>query len=83
MHMRNIFKYKLNEKYIYLPHDFKILDVQMQNNVPCLWADVDTGNMSVCYKVNIGGTGNFVPDGFYVGTVQENEFVWHIYLQKE
>lgn len=87
---RKIFKYALElteKQMVELPAGAKILDVQMQNGVPCLWAWVDPEEkLKRATEIYVFGTGNPIPmleDQKYayrhLGTVQDGRFVWHIF----
>jgi hypothetical protein len=69
---------------ITMPYAAKILCVQMQNGVPCLWAmcKMDDGNGD--RTIDIFGTGHSIMDLFtrtYIGTVQQmnGALVWHVF----
>ncbi len=82
---RQIFKYPLviGNQNISIPAVHKPLCIQMQNGMPCLWAEVDPSEAAVWKHVLIVGTGHpFHPEGFsYVGTVQDGPYVWHCYVE--
>jgi hypothetical protein len=85
--MSVIYKYPIDMRglangiYIELPEKAQILDLQMQNNTPTLWALVDLNAPLVTRYFCIYGTGqHFEIDGVaYVGTFQIDEFVWHLF----
>lgn len=60
---------------IYMPDGAILLDVQVQNGVPCLWARVDPLAPLVPRGFVTHGTGHAVPDTTvaYVGTYQIND----------
>lgn len=82
---RTILKYEIkikNEFYIEMPHAAKILDVQMQNGEPHIWALVTTGNKTSTRYFRFFGTGepfDISPNDRYVGTIQTPGFEWHLY----
>lgn len=91
----NIYKFQLNyDEGITVLHTHRIirpLSVQMQNMVPCLWAEVDEDSEQIEYIVLALGTGHGLnhtmeyvainyEDAIYCGTVQEGPYVYHIYL---
>lgn len=83
--MVTIYKYPLkitDEQQIELPEDVRILTVQMQGGKAYLWAMVDTDAEKVKRTIQIFGTGISVdPDGLaYIGTVQRDGFVWHVFI---
>lgn len=86
-----IFKFCLevtHEQEIELPVNVRILTVQVQNKIPCLWAVVDEKliNASVMRKHSIRTFGTGQPfdlpiDCFYIGTYQLNggSLVFHVF----
>ena len=85
--MKTIYKYQLLKAIceIQMPIGSRILDVQVQNGVICLWATVDTALMPETRIFQIIGTGDSEVDNChnYIGTVQQDSFVWHIFERKE
>lgn len=85
-----IYKYPLqvqDKQTIKLPSGYKILTVQVQDSIPCLWAMVDTS--IDCVEVNIitYGTGSGIlsdEELRYIGTYQLNNgvFVFHVFESK-
>lgn len=64
----------------------KILSVQMQNGKICMWIPVLPGSDPTPHTFILVGTGDNVPEGdsvHYVGTVQVDEFVFHIFNVQE
>ena len=85
--MKAIWKYDLpiGNTVHHLPEGARILDVQVQDGQPVMWALVNPAlpaDMSVeiyCY-----GTGHEIPQSLlessrYIGTIQQNMFVWHYF----
>jgi len=65
-----------------MPSDSRVIAVQVQFDVPTLWAQVDPKSPGVTKTFEWVGTGHPVPDdGEYVGTVQVHggAFVFHLY----
>lgn len=71
-----------------LPKGARVLSVQTQHSVPCLWALVDSKAALEKRRFSIFGTGNPVPDSFlavigpmYIGTFQTDNGngVWHLF----
>lgn len=83
--MRTIYKYPLQltgSQMLTLPSSARFLSVQLQGDQLCLWAEVNTGIGGVKDTViSIVGTGHVIPPGavHYLGTVQQDQFVWHVY----
>ena len=89
--MTKIFKYPIriedNIK-LMMPMHAKILCVQLQGGVPCIWALVDE-DMPLYHRIfNIYGTGHPISNAElleYIGTFQIDggSFVFHLFEQKE
>lgn len=86
--MRTIFKQKLDVCdviTIELPRDFRILYLAMQDGVPCIWYECHTEEPIVCLDIYCFGTGYNMDNlqtttAKYIGTVQQNNLVWHYYV---
>jgi hypothetical protein len=89
--MKTIYKYALqlvDEQEVELPKWCTPLSAQMQNNEIQMWALVDKSQPLVKATVKIFGTGEAIPDNFYVGrehhtylgTAQHGSFVWHVFI---
>lgn len=82
-----IYKYplKLGATTLTMPLVADILCVQIQNHLICLWAEVaDPDGPSKSREFVVLGTGHDIPERagtsrMYIGTVQHNEFVWHVF----
>lgn len=87
---RAIWKFPLkitDAQEIEMPASAVPLSVQMQGGVMTLWAMVSTERQTEMRSVYIVGTGNPItgplalhPEWF-VGTVQERVFVWHVFVE--
>lgn len=85
--MKTIFKYPLeltDRQEVNMPFDAKILTVQVQYGVPCIWAIVDTEIKHFHSRVfDIVGTGNPMRDcnHKYLGTIQlhDGALVFHVF----
>lgn len=85
--MKTICKFPLDvtdRQLLTLPQDSQILSVIVQNGTLMLYVLLETEKNSVCEKeIEIYGTGHPVSqDGSnkkFIGTVQQNQFVWHIF----
>lgn len=64
-----------------MPEDAYILDVQLQNSIPALWAICNTEARKEIRNFVLVGTGQeFNLTGLnYIGTFQIEEFVWHLF----
>ncbi len=85
--MKTIHKFTLevtDNQFVKMPKGAKVLAVQMQNDIPCIWAEVNTDNEIVSRCFEIFGTGNPIHEDMgvqreYIGTFQQRTFVWHLY----
>lgn len=84
--MKTIWKFPLiiaPRQRVIMPKHPTILAVQVQLDVPCVWAAVSSNHVEVPYHFTIVGTGNEIPEdaGTYIGTFQTHggSFVWHLY----
>lgn len=63
----------------------KVLDVQIQNNIPCMWAMVNPKGEYKTYEIIPFVTGcNYIEDGeyLYLGTIQVGFFVLHYFMRE-
>ena len=84
--MTSIWKFPLalkDEQSVRMPSWTEILTVQFQGAQLCLWALVEVEAPLVSRHFMIFGTGHDVPANepalTYVGTVQQNGLVWHVF----
>lgn len=88
--MKTIYKYELEVKdgiqEVYMPDAADIIHVGEQNGKICMWAEVDTTNISEQRYFHVIGTGHPIPNtkgiptrSNWTGTVQMPPFVWHVY----
>lgn len=86
--MKTIYKYPLeiiDYQSIEIPLGSEILTVQIQNEIPCIWAIVNPDFIKIKYTFRIFGTGNPIEDDFkgsYIGTYQSQggKLVFHVFL---
>ena len=90
MNNKVIWKYKLESlvsQTIRMPQGAKILTVQIQNEVPCIWVEVD-----ICQKTKkenryilIHPTGREInlTRQIYIGTFQLDQLVLHVFEMEE
>lgn len=82
--MKAIYKYPLGigeKKSVLMPQDATVLTVQIQAGGPTLWALVDPNAKLVKRVFHVIGTGwpkEFLSER-YIGTVQSDGFVWHVF----
>lgn len=64
-----------------IPSGAKILTVQVQNNKPCIWVQVDENNTKETRTFRIYGTGHTMLDEktTYIGTWQDGIYVFHLF----
>src|SRR5579872_4380097 len=87
--MKKIWKYQLiivNEQQIALPVGAKILAVQVQHNMPVIWAEIDVTQPIEMRSFQTFGTGHNIVDqpGFereYIGSYQidNGDLVFHLF----
>lgn len=87
--MKTIHKYELalepGTQTVMLPHGAGILTAQMQQHRLMLWAVVDPQSKLVPVEFSLEWTGQpFTVDeaAAYIGTVQANGLVWHIFRKQ-
>lgn len=83
--MRTIYKYKLeitDQQLLTIPEQPHFLHVGEQDGELMLWAEVDSEKEKTNFEVYVCGTGNPIPEKakHYLGTVQIEIFVWHVFL---
>ncbi len=83
--MKTIHKFTLKhvaKQTVDLPHFSRVLSVQAQGADICMWVELVPSEDKYPQEVFIVGTGHKVPNevNSYLGTTQQNGFVWHIYL---
>lgn len=68
------------------PRSLGIQHVAMQDGVVTLWALVDVDSPRTTRRFHLAGTGHVIPSGkeaspepYYLGTVFDRQFVWHIF----
>lgn len=81
-----IWKYHLtpdNEQHVEMPEGARILDIQVQENRPVVWALVDTDAPKELVRFYMIGTGEEICEDTsklcYVGTFQVAHFVFHVF----
>ena len=83
--MKTIWKYEIqttNVQTIDMPTGATILCVQIQDGVPCIWAMVESKHGSLEMRtIVIYETGYQIdrPDLRYIGTYQDDIFVFHVF----
>lgn len=81
--MKTIYKYPLTSRdcTVTLPAGAEILTVKLQNDIPTLWAIVDTEEyLDFSRRICIVGTGWELQDKMeYITTYIDGYFVWHVF----
>ena len=77
-------KFPRGEFQLEIPEESTVLCVQTQNDRPHLWAKVETDKPLEIRNFYVVGTGCCFPEeaNFYVGTWQNNSFVWHLFSEE-
>lgn len=82
---RTVYKYNLTSEGarvdLRMPIRAVILSVQMQNELPMMWVEVDPDMATHMRYFKFVGTGWPIPDGYtsHIATVQHGDLVWHLY----
>lgn len=82
--MKTIHKYPLDvvdSQEVIMPTNSRILTVQVQQDTPCLWAEVDTTLESTARVIVTRGTGHPLSENMvYLGSYQlrEGALVFHV-----
>lgn len=82
--MKTIWKYIIqpDTTEIEIPEDFEPLSIQMQRGDLCIWAKVTPGKSMKWVKIHVIGTGHVFRDaGKFIGTVQIDDLVFHIFWE--
>jgi hypothetical protein len=83
--MKTIWKFQLrltDLQIVSMPKGAEILTVQVQHGIITMWAKVNTDAELVRVPIQIVGTGNpYQSVGKYIGTVQLDGFVWHLFQE--
>ena len=83
-----IFKFRLKsetEQIVRMPAKSEIMDIQMQNGVPVMWALVDDSSEIIDVKINMYWTGEELrksnSEEIFLATVQDGEIVCHFFME--
>ena len=85
-----IWKFELKKErtqLVKMPEKSEIMDIQMQNGKPVMWALVHPHTPEIEVKINMYGTGwithqSTIKDE-YLATCQDGDFVWHFFMNYE
>ena len=85
--MMKIYKYQLTNSVTYIRGKIaRFLTVQMQRDIPCVWAIVDDSvdeSEFALYMIGTGWDMNDIKTEEYVGTIQECGCVWHWFARRQ
>lgn len=90
MGAKKIFKYPIkveDVQMVEMPRGAVVLTVQTQQEIPCIWAEVDPDAEKVRRQFRTYGTGHAMdagPDRLYIGTYQlrGGSLVFHVYTDQ-
>ena len=77
-----IWKFPLTNEAVEMPKGARLLTVQTQNGIPCLWAEVNPKAEKVTRHLLVVGTGwddGLVEGSTYLATFQQGPLVFHVY----
>lgn len=79
-----IYKYPVNGKYLTLPIDSRFLHVAYQDHMMHVWIELGKSEETLDYVVDYVGTGweQDTSDKAYIGSVDRDGFVWHVFYQE-
>ena len=90
MQKNKIFKYDLSfesRTFIRMPEDSEIMDIQIQNGKPVMWAMVDPESKEIVVRINRLFTGQGMQleatHNEYLGTIQYEGLVYHYFMNYE
>ena len=83
--MKTIHKYALNVRKLEVPENMQFLQLAQQAGKTYMWLLVDTDEPLVEVSIEVVGTGWTLYDDmdecFYLGSVLEDDFVWHYFMR--
>lgn len=71
---------------IAMPKAARVIRVDKQGSVPCMWAIVNPGNAIEQRQFVIYGTGQKIDSKItqhYIGTFFDGPFVWHVFQRED
>lgn len=81
---KTIHKYVLeiaSHQKVLMPDGAVPISFQLQRGEPVLWCRVDTDNPMKEMSLFIAGTGHSIEAHWsYIGTIQKDGFVWHLFF---
>ena len=83
--MKTIWKYSITDspcQTIEMPLNAEVLCVQLQDNIPTLWASVETEEPKKSFDILTYYTGSYwIEKGKYIGTYQLTGLVYHVFIR--
>jgi hypothetical protein len=82
--MKTVWKYQVpigHQVTLEIPFGGIVVHTESQDDVICLWVEVESSNPKAHRSFKVFGTGHEIqmPYAIHVGTVQQGPFVWHVY----
>ena len=83
--MKTVYKYNLlmtQRQNITMPLGYQLLNIEVQNGIPRIWAKVDTDQPDTEVELATYGTGEKIEESDnlrYIGTFQINGLVAHVF----
>ena len=81
--MRAVYKYPIevaDDFVVTMPQAHRVIHVELQQEAPCMWVEVDTESPDLPFRFHVEGTGHPVAPGTeHVGSWVGEPFVWHLY----
>ena len=85
-----IYKYELsfeNRNFVRMPEKSEIMDIQMQNGKPVMWALVEPDSREIVVRINVYMTGFVIQQEAlkdeYLATIQDSGLVYHFFMNYE
>lgn len=84
-----IFKYELSfsDKFVTMPENSEIMDIQIQDGKPVMWAMVNSDTKDIVVKITSLFTGDEIQldnsRNEYLATIQHEGLVYHFFMNYE
>lgn len=71
----------VDKQVIFIQERVVVLDIQIQDGIPCMWCLVDPDAKPIKRNIYCYGTGRDIDEDIYshLGTIQIPPFVWHFF----
>jgi len=78
------FKFEINDNFeLSMPKNAEILTIQIQNNIPCIWAIIDSDQLSEIRYFELYGTGHLLKESKkkYIGSFRmyNDSLIFHLF----